>query len=90
MVHAFGLWRFKLAERFGRCRAAGGIRAGIAAGALLVDAKNHTAATFYRYHGFLPLPDTQLTLFLPLATVQASRRRSLDGGSKPGRLVNDR
>jgi ribosomal protein S18 acetylase RimI-like enzyme len=44
-------------------------RAEIAAYALLVDAKNPTAAAFYRHHGFIALPDTPLTLFLPLATV---------------------
>ena len=41
----------------------------------MVDAKDDTAATFYRHHGFIPLPDTPLTLFLPLATVQASQKR---------------
>ena len=40
----------------------------IAAYALLVDAKNEEAAAFYRHHGFIPLPDSPLTLFLPLAT----------------------
>lgn len=51
------------------------IRSEIAAYALMVDAKDDTAATFYRHHGFIPLPDTPLTLFLPLATVQASQKR---------------
>ena len=51
------------------------IRSEIAAYALMVDAKNHTAATSYRHHGFIMLPDTPLTLFLPLATVQASQKR---------------
>ena len=51
------------------------IRSEIAAYALIVDAKDDTAATFYRHHGFIPLPDTPLTLFLPLATVQASQKR---------------
>ena len=46
-----------------------------AAYALMVDAKDDTAATFYRHHGFIPLPDTPLTLFLPLATAQASQKR---------------
>ena len=44
------------------------LRAEIAAYALLVDAKDPTAAEFYRHHGFIPLPKTPLTLFLPLAT----------------------
>lgn len=40
----------------------------IAAYALLVDAKDAAAAAFYIHHGFIQLPDTPLTLFLPLAT----------------------
>jgi len=45
-------------------------RAEIAAYALTVDAKDETAAAFYRHHGFIALPETPLTLFLPLATVR--------------------
>lgn len=41
----------------------------IAAYALVVDAKDESAASFYRHHGFIALPDSPLTLFLPLATV---------------------
>jgi GNAT superfamily N-acetyltransferase len=44
-------------------------RSEIAAYAMLVDAKDDTAAAFYRHHGFIALPETPLTLFLPLATV---------------------
>lgn len=40
----------------------------IAAYALVVDAKDDEAAAFYRHHGFIPLPNLPLTLFLPLAT----------------------
>ena len=47
-------------------------RAEIAAFALIVDAKDEAAAAFYRHHGFIALPDSPLTLFLPLATVQPS------------------
>ena len=43
-------------------------RAEIAAFALMVDAKDEIAADFYRHHGFIALPDSPLTLFLPLAT----------------------
>jgi ribosomal protein S18 acetylase RimI-like enzyme len=46
----------------------------IAVYALIVDAKNEVAAAFYRHHGFIALPDSPLTLFLPLATVWASRK----------------
>ena len=52
------------------------IRSEIAAYALMVDAKDATAATFYLHHGFVPLPDTPLTLFLPLATARASQKKS--------------
>ena len=45
-------------------------RAEIAAYALTVDAKDETAAAFYRHHGFIALPEMPLTLFLPLATVR--------------------
>lgn len=37
---------------------------------LVVDAKDEPAAAFYRYHGFVPLSDSPLTLFLPLANVR--------------------
>jgi GNAT superfamily N-acetyltransferase len=36
--------------------------------ALMVNAKDETAAAFYRHHGFIALPDSPKTLFLPLAT----------------------
>jgi hypothetical protein len=35
----------------------------------MVDAKDDAAAAFYRHHGFIPLPDSPLAMFLPLATV---------------------
>jgi len=40
----------------------------IAAYAMVVDAKDKKAADFYQHHGFIPLPSSALTLFLPLAT----------------------
>ena len=45
----------------------------IAAYALMVDAKDEAEAAFYQHHGFIALPDSPHTLFLPLATVQPSR-----------------
>lgn len=45
-------------------------RAEIAAFALVVDAKDEAAMHFYRHHGFVALPDSPLTLFLPLATAR--------------------
>ena len=44
------------------------IRSELAAYALVVDAKDATAAEFYRYHGFIETAGEPLTLFLPLAT----------------------
>lgn len=35
--------------------------------AVLVDAKDEVAASFYRYHGFLPLQNRPLQLYFPLA-----------------------
>ena len=45
--------------------------ADIAAYAFVVDAKDDQAARFYVHHGFISLPSTALTLFLPLAGVKA-------------------
>jgi ribosomal protein S18 acetylase RimI-like enzyme len=47
-------------------------RSEIAAFALMVDAKDDAATAFYRRYGFIALPDSPLTLFLPLATAQRS------------------
>ena len=43
-------------------------RSEIAAFALVVDAKDEAATAFYRHHGFISLPYSPQTLFLPLAT----------------------
>lgn len=61
-----GLGAAMLADALARA-----IRAEIAAYALLVDAKDDVAAAFYSHHGFIALPDSALTLFLPLATAMA-------------------
>ena len=45
------------------------VRSEIAAYALIMDAKDQSIAAFYLHHGFMALPDSALTLFLPLATV---------------------
>jgi len=42
----------------------------IPAAVLVVDAKDEQAASFYLHHGFMPLQDAPMTLFLPLATVR--------------------
>jgi ribosomal protein S18 acetylase RimI-like enzyme len=45
-------------------------RSEIAAFALVVDAKDEKAKSFYEHHGFIGLPDSPLTLFLPLTNVE--------------------
>jgi ribosomal protein S18 acetylase RimI-like enzyme len=41
-------------------------RSEIASFGLLVDALDERAKSFYQHHGFVPLPDSPLKLFLPL------------------------
>jgi ribosomal protein S18 acetylase RimI-like enzyme len=50
-----------------------------AAFTLLVDAKNDSAAAFYRRHGFRPLLNQPLTLYLPLATARLALAPSGSG-----------
>ena len=38
----------------------------VAAFAMIVDAKNSTAKTFYQHYGFTPCADASMTLYLPL------------------------
>lgn len=47
------------------------VNAEIAAYALIVDAKDENAASFYTHHGFIALPSSARRLFLPLATARA-------------------
>ncbi len=42
----------------------------IASFAVIVDAKDETAAAFYRRYGFLALPNVSHRLFLPMATIE--------------------
>jgi GNAT superfamily N-acetyltransferase len=44
----------------------------IAAYAMVVDAKDKNAADFYQHHGFIPLPNSPFTLFLPIATASTA------------------
>ena len=46
----------------------------VAIHALLVDARDDTAARFYIHHGFLAFADNPRTLYLPLATIRALPR----------------
>jgi ribosomal protein S18 acetylase RimI-like enzyme len=55
------------------------MRAEAAAFTLLVDAKNDSAAAFYRRHGFRPLLNQPLTLYLPLATARLALAPSGSG-----------
>lgn len=48
-------------------------RSGIAAYAVIVDAKDERAAAFYEHHGFTRFRDSERTLFLPIG--EALRRR---------------
>jgi ribosomal protein S18 acetylase RimI-like enzyme len=52
------------------------LRSEIAAHAMVVDAKDEAAVAFYRHHGFIALPESPRTLFLPLASFQAARNSS--------------
>lgn len=45
----------------------------IAAYALVVDAKDASAAAFYRHHGLMALPDQAMTLFVPLETARLAQ-----------------
>ena len=58
-----GLGGALLADAFDRA-----MRAEIAAYALVVDAKDESAAAFYRHHGLIAFRGQPLLLFLPLAT----------------------
>lgn len=49
-------------------------RSEIAAYALMVDAIDEVAAAFYKHHGFIALPDSPMSLFLPFATAFPSRK----------------
>ena len=42
----------------------------IASAGVVVDAKNDTAHRFYRDFGFIPFPDSEKRLFLPMATIE--------------------
>lgn len=60
-----GLGGALLADALGRSA-----RSEIAAFAMTVDAKDQAALGFYLHHGFIPLPDSPMALFLPLVTAR--------------------
>ena len=63
--HGIGLGAALLANALQRAS-----QSDIAAYALVVDAKDAQAATFYAHHGLQALPDAERTLFMPLASVK--------------------
>lgn len=58
-----GLGKLLMGCAVDRCLQA---RRQVAAFALLVDAKNRQAKTFYQHYGFTPCTDSPMTLYLPL------------------------
>lgn len=46
------------------------LKSDMAAYAMVIDAKDETAATFYQHHGFIQFLAQESTLFLPLASVR--------------------
>lgn len=59
-----GLGKLLMGCAVDRCLQA---RRQVAAFALLVDAKNRQAMTFYQHYGFTPCTDSPMTLYLPLS-----------------------
>ena len=43
--------------------------------AVIVDAKDDQAISFYKHFGFIPLPDNERELFLPFSTIAASKSK---------------
>jgi len=61
-----GMGQFLLMDALHRCLQAA---SGIAAMAVVVDAKDASAAAFYQHFGFIPLNLSASRLFLPMATI---------------------
>jgi GNAT superfamily N-acetyltransferase len=57
-----GLGAAMLVDAIGRA-----LRSDVAAFAIVVDAKDDRAVTFYKHHGFIAFTSAPMTLFLPLA-----------------------
>jgi hypothetical protein len=49
-------------------------RSEITAFAVIVDAKDEESVRFYLHHGFVLLPNTSMTLFLPFKSIQSDRQ----------------
>jgi GNAT superfamily N-acetyltransferase len=67
-----GLGETLLIDALGRCL---GLAEEIGVHAVEVDAIDPQARAFYEKYGFVPLPDSELHLFLPIATIQDSMKR---------------
>lgn len=65
--HGRGLGEFLLIDALHRCLTR--VASHLAVYALVAHAKNDAVAAFYRRFDFIPLPDTPLTMFLPMATI---------------------
>ena len=48
----------------------------VASAGIIVDAKDETAAAFYRKYGFIELPKIEKRLFLPMGTVEQMFRKA--------------
>ncbi|MBD2199284.1 MULTISPECIES: GNAT family N-acetyltransferase [Calothrix] len=59
-----GLGNFLLFDAFWRS-----LRSEVASYAVVVDAIDEKASAFYQHHQFLPFPDQQQRLYLPMATI---------------------
>lgn len=46
------------------------MQSGLGVFALVVDAKDHTAAAFYKHHGFTPFSSDPLSFVLPMASLE--------------------
>lgn len=62
-----GIGKFLLLDAFQRIYRAS---QAVAAFAILVDAKDEKAKEFYKYFGFIECQDSELSLFLPMGTIQ--------------------
>ncbi|MGH2460374.1 MAG: GNAT family N-acetyltransferase [Chloroflexota bacterium] len=75
--HGKGLGRVLLADALTRCRV---LSKELAAIAVVVDAKDDRARSFYEHVGFLRLLDDPYRLYLPMATIA----RSIPSPTTPG------
>lgn len=62
-----GLGKFLLMDAFYKVLLA---KNAIAVNAIVVDAKNQVASSFYKQYGFLEFPKNPKRLFLPIATIE--------------------